>query len=1050
MLPRRWPSFGLVLGLAVILLHARLEAALEISEFLAENHAGLQDEDGDASDWIELRNSGLAALNTSGYFLTDDPQRLDKWALPARSLDAGNYLIVFASGKNRVPPAGTWHANFSLKSSGEYLALTRGGQVVQEFSPEFPPQLADVSYGMMPPQMMGHPTPGAANDPAPPGPREVSIQPAGGTFSGTINVTLSSITPGAQLRYTTDGSAPTEASSLYAGSFAITTTMRLHARAFKSGQVSAISGAVWVKLSADLSAYQSPLPLLILENFNGGNIPIKNLGGSDGAGSQQVAQQAASWILKERSSGIAQMIAPAQLAGEIGIRGRGYISTTWTQKPYALEPRNAAGETVAVSPLGLPSNNDWVLYFPDPGTFRDPSMLYNAFPYQLSRNLGRYAAKFRFVEVFLNTNGGDLQLADRRGVYLLLEKISRGSERLDFSPLSADGNSGGCLLTVNRMDALPEIGSPTLNGSTMPQFFHTAGPNRLLQTPANTAPVAGDDLPTNSKAFFNFDQPSGYSISPAQRTAVELWFRNFEDVLYDDVRWRDPVLGYRRYLKVKDFVGGYLLQNFVRHTDAMNLSLYPWLGDDRQLRLGPVWDMNFGGYGDQGGPASALFYHSSSLWFPRLFTDPDFLQDYIDLWSQWRRTGMTDAALAAVIDAHAAEITTAKAVAQGVPNATEWTNRITAMKTWVQGRAAFFDQSFAPVPSLSPASGNVTSGTVVTMSAAGEALRQTADNTDPRLSGGGVSPSASSATAVTLTADARITVRSLTTGTYPWSGPRTATYAVDAEPATAGTLRISEIHYHPLAPSVAEMAAGFTSNEEFEFVELTNIGTSKISLLEVRAVRSGKLGIAFDFSTGSQWTLQPGARLIIGKNPAALQMRYGAGLAVAGAYEGNLSNDGDTVILQTVSSVILQRVTYSDLPPWPVAADGAGFSLTWRGGDPNLPTQWRTSQNVGGTPGGHDGVFYVGASPAAWATYALGVLPQTQLAGSTFRFTPPDGADDADYELEESTNLREWFPTTWAYDREIHVPGQPAERHWTPFAARITPPLFLRLRANRR
>ena len=84
-------------------------------------------------------------------------------------------------------------------------------------------------------------------------------------------------------------------------------------------------------------------------------------------------------------------------------------------------------------PLGLPSNDDWVLYYPDPGALRDSTLLANTFIYELSRRLGRYAPRFRFVEVFLNENGGDLTLADRQGVYVLMEKISRGTERLDFT-----------------------------------------------------------------------------------------------------------------------------------------------------------------------------------------------------------------------------------------------------------------------------------------------------------------------------------------------------------------------------------------------------------------------------------------------------------------------------------------------------------------------------------------------------------------------------------------------------------------------------------------
>lgn len=1044
---RRIPFLVLVMFWLVGIVHSEA-TDLRISEFLADNKTGLLDDDGAASDWIELHNTGAANLNTSGYHLTDDPLLLNKWALPSRIIPAGGFLVIFASGKNRAPLATPWHTNFSLKASGEYLALTLGGQVVQAFSPNFPQQLPDVSYGHEPPQFMRNPTPGTANDLTPPGPLPVVIQPASGTFSTQTSISLTTAALGNQIRYTTDGSLPVADSPLFTTPISITSTTRLRARAFEAGAGGTVNSAIYVKLGPDLTGYTSPLPIIVLENFNAGGIPIKPLAASDGSGTQQVAQQSAAWVIQDRVANTASFSSAAQLAGEIGIRGRGYFSSQWTQKPYSIEPRNAQGDSISAGPLGLPSNNDWILYYPDPGLFKDSTMLYNAFSYQLSRNVGHDAARFRFVEVFLNTNGGDLQLADRKGVYLLMEKISRGRERLDFSPLSADGQSGGCLLSINRMDALPEAGSPAANGSTIPQFFHTAGPNRLLQTLPNVATVVGDDLPTGSKAFFNFEQPGGYSITPTQRAAVELWFKNFEDILYDDTKWRDPLLGYRNYINVKDFLGCYLLHNFVRHTDAMNFSLYPWLDDKRKLHLGPIWDTNTGGYTDQGTPEASLFYHIGSLWFGRLFSDPDFLQDYIDLWSKWRRTEMTDLAMAGIIDSQASEITPAKAVAQGVSSAGVWATNLNSMKTWVQGRAAYFDTNFAPLPVANPVSGNVASGTSVTLSAAGNPIWHTSDRSDPRQPGGTISPAANDVTTITISTDTRLIARTKTTGTYPWSAPANLTYAVDAIPASATSLRISEIHHHPADPTTQEIADGFLDADEFEFLELVNISSQKISLLDVRAVRTETTGITFDFSAGDQWTLQPGARLVIVKNAAAFAKRYGPSIAICGTYDGNLANSGDTITLKTSAGVPLLEVAYSDAAPWPSGADGNGFSLTWRGGSQQSAFQWRTSIAEGGTPGNHDGVAYAGTTTADWIIYALGASPQTSLNDHQYHFIPPQGADEADYSLEESNNLQDWTTSSWTA-REIHVPGSPASITWTTSSA-ISPPLFLRLRAERR
>ena len=72
-----------------------------ISEFLASNNSVLDDEDGDDSDWIELHNAGDTDMSLNRWYLTDDANNLRKWRFPEVNLGAGEYLIVFASGKDR-------------------------------------------------------------------------------------------------------------------------------------------------------------------------------------------------------------------------------------------------------------------------------------------------------------------------------------------------------------------------------------------------------------------------------------------------------------------------------------------------------------------------------------------------------------------------------------------------------------------------------------------------------------------------------------------------------------------------------------------------------------------------------------------------------------------------------------------------------------------------------------------------------------------------------------------------------------------------------------
>ena len=83
-----------------------------ITEFMAVNDTTLVDSGGDASDWIEVHNPGPGSVLLGGWHLTDNAAILTKWSFPDRELAAGDYLVVFASGKDRVD--GELHTSFKL------------------------------------------------------------------------------------------------------------------------------------------------------------------------------------------------------------------------------------------------------------------------------------------------------------------------------------------------------------------------------------------------------------------------------------------------------------------------------------------------------------------------------------------------------------------------------------------------------------------------------------------------------------------------------------------------------------------------------------------------------------------------------------------------------------------------------------------------------------------------------------------------------------------------------------------------------------------------
>ncbi|MDB4572699.1 lamin tail domain-containing protein, partial [Akkermansiaceae bacterium] len=134
----------LLLGFAGVV---PLHAVPRISEFVALNSRSLFDEDGDSSDWIEIENTDGTAVSMEGWYLTDDPDDLTKWTIPAVTLLPNDYLVIFASNKDRVDPSGTLHTNFTIQP-GEFLALVEpdGTTIASSYDP--PPQFEDISYGV--------------------------------------------------------------------------------------------------------------------------------------------------------------------------------------------------------------------------------------------------------------------------------------------------------------------------------------------------------------------------------------------------------------------------------------------------------------------------------------------------------------------------------------------------------------------------------------------------------------------------------------------------------------------------------------------------------------------------------------------------------------------------------------------------------------------------------------------------------------------------------------------------------------------------------------
>ena len=242
--------------------------------------------------------------------------------------------------------------------------------------------------------------------------------------------------------------------------------------------------------------------------------------------------------------------------GSITIERRGNSSQWQGKTPYRFETVDDEGENSNVELLGMPAENDWVLYAP----WQDKTMIRNVLTYQLSNEMGRYASRSRHVELYLND--------EYRGIYVLMEKIKRDGNRVDISKLNPD-----------------EITGDDVTGGYILKFdwFYT-----------------GDNIGGFESEFdnmiYNYHYPKPSDIVPEQEAYIEEYINGFETIMMGTDYTNDST-GYPSMMNVESFVDFILLQELAKNVDAYRLSTYIYKDKesiDNRLTAGPVWDFNHG------------------------------------------------------------------------------------------------------------------------------------------------------------------------------------------------------------------------------------------------------------------------------------------------------------------------------------------------------------------------------------------------------------------------------------------------------------------------
>ena len=965
-----------------------------ISEFLASNSGdqpnSLKDELGESPDWIEIHNPGTIPVSLTGWSLTDDAARLTRWKFPPTLIPSGGYLVVFASGRD-TNVAGRLHTNFKLSAGSSYLALVDPAtNIVSAFSPLYPPQYTDVSYGrdLLEPALTGYftnTTPEAANAVRGEGfGPEVRFSRAGGTFIAPFWLELSTPTPEWDIRYVLvtnnvpSGSLaitniPTLSSPLYIAPIYVNGPVQVRARAFPR------TSGFWpgpprtecfLSITAAAAGFVSDLPIIVLHNLGGGAVP-------------QTTDQSVIAMVFEPIDGVASMTNPPTLVSRAGLNIRGSSTAGLPQSSFALELWDEYNQDREVSLLGLPPESDWVLF--GQNGF-DPSFLHNPLMHQLSRDAGRYSPRTRFAEVFLNTSTGIVAYyppvgGHYFGLYTVMEKIKRDGSRVDIAKLEPEQATlpdvtGGYLLKIDRADS---------DERTFTDSFTQRG--IIYQDPPGLEMVD--------------------AARQAQRNYISSYFNQLGTVLSNPA-YTNPVTGYAAYIDVSSWLDHHVLNLLAFNVDAMRLSGFFFKDRDKKIEMGPLWDFDrslgtyhpSAGYGDArcynprvwrlqgtGDQGTDFFYTVPTepglgvRWWGPLFKDPNFWQGWIDRWSDLRQGVFSTNHVFNTIDGLAAQIRKAQPRQQmrwshSVPRSGTlsasgyyhafngvYNGEIAFLKRWLGDRMHFLDTNFLGAPRLSLAAGNITPGQGVTITPptvpANTRVYFTLDGNDPRLPGGAIAPTAQSSlgpVTVYLPENARVFARAWSSShanmtnnpgavggnppiSSPWSAPAVATYVVTTPP-----IAITEIMYHPSGPDAGD----------FEYVELKNVGTQGWSLVGMRFTS----GIDFVFSSTNAITmLSPGQYCVLVKNQAAFQARYPEVTNIAGQFSGSLDNSGERLALQGKYGEPVLDFRFEDAV-YPVT-DGLGFSLVIRNEAASFETwtnmaNWRASSQWLGSPGRAD------------------------------------------------------------------------------------------------
>ncbi len=957
---------------------------------MAANACGLKDEDGGHPDWIELHNPSNESVNIAGWTLTDDASFPGKWFLPETEIPGGGYLVVFASGKDRrrcsVPP----HTNFRLSRGGEYLGLFAPGpprREVSAFAPAFPEQREDVAYGLAADGKRAYlrpPTPGASNESAQvlggfcglPG-----MYPPRGFYEEGFLLEIRSPTPGATVRYTLDGSSPSESHGTeYAGPFRVEGDAVVRAVAYRDDALLSPVSTHTYLVGADAAI--ASLPVLSLvgdaeETFYEPHGIMAIVGGryEDGRwlpekpgdynhpmrrGREYERPASVEWVRSDGTAGF-QIDAGLRVHGSDYARPAYRRSDDWTQPEakfsFRLYFREDYGQGLLEYPIfpAAPVDGFERLVL-RAGDAASSPLLTDELVRRLHGDMGYDYAHGTFVNLFVN--------GVYKGCYNLTERIDeaflrgRHGEESQWDIVTEDGVDAGdidawwrLMAQTRSLDLAHRADYAAVRGALDVDAFidyvilqlyvanldwpHSnwimardqsqQGPFRMLVWDAEMA--LSSRTPAEANAFG--DLPGQVAVRTGMnRPSCPL------AVFYLELK-KSPAFRKRFAERAQQHLcpeGALGAANVKARFEALRRELQHAVpGMDTYIRdvwaeaRGPAFLGHLAEEGFIGpepakaepGPPSPLGGPVINEVFPHSHGQDT---DWVEIRNPW----------AVSLDLGGWFLSDNPEV--------PWKFEIPAATVMQPGGYLVLDEG------LSFGNPHVTGAHVpFALSEYGETVL---------LSGPRQGPNRGTEIRGSYAAAERGMV---------WGRPRDNADGVGLMPlehATPGRLNpgefvpflaINEIHYHPVAGDTGD-----------EYLELIN--TNQQEPIQIDKNRSAALafvnGLSFEFPPTLE--ISPGGLLLVAKEPEQLMRAYpGIAVPVLGPYGGRLSNQGERIALAKEDAtdpaapwIVLDEAVYDDAPPWPLAADGVGFALAKMEPDApgNRPESWMALPPSPGQP----------------------------------------------------------------------------------------------------